>query len=204
MNYRVLLIVAITISLCYCTSPSGTDEQQQTADSSQASNAQQQVDSSFLLTKGKAGSIFVGQTYKELLTIFGAENVKTITEQGEEGATEKVFDIYCGSDKTKPAIKAIADESGQRIDRIILIDNRYKTNRGIGVGNTFGEFKRAYTDVQVGTNLYAEPQAFSMQLDGFSFGLDGEAFTYEAYPDQRVPINTIPDNVKIINIYVYL
>jgi hypothetical protein len=71
------------------------------------------------------------------------------------------------------------------IFRLTLKDRRFHTSKGIGVGSTFGDLKRAYPDLKL---LKGEGQQFAfIEPESLSFGLD----VYPEAPSDRSKVTSV-------------
>jgi hypothetical protein len=75
--------------------------------------------------------------------------------------------------------------SGWIVFRITLKDRRFHTSKGIGVGSTFADLKRAYPGLKI---LIGEGQQFAfIEPESLSFGLDA----YPEAPSDRSRVTSV-------------
>lgn len=98
----------------------------------------------FLIHKQQAGSLKVGMTVDELLTIFGRRDTDLVDLYREGSFTPAIEIKLENSDNRKPSL--VAEFKGERhwIWLIIINDKRFKTDKGIGIGSSLGDLRKAY------------------------------------------------------------
>ena len=107
------------------------------------------VDSTFLLSKGRAGAVVVwssiSQPYARYKTLYRPP-LAELTDLSLEGMFTPAFKLYMekDQDRDKPSLIAEVGSTSRHsyvITGIIVYDERFKTSRGIGVGSTLDELR---------------------------------------------------------------
>jgi len=166
--------------------------------------AQQSSSSQNLLTKGKAGVIEIGQTIDDLYEHFDRSATRLVDLQ-LEGSFSPAIEVYFDStNQTKPSCLAEIRwwrEVGWAVGRITIKDDTFKTEKGIGIGSTFGEILQFYTVTSVSAG--ESPYLFAIVRElGMSFQLD---ITYHDMPSQwrrTKDLNLVPTDSKVRSILV--
>jgi len=108
-----------------------------------ASSAQE---ANFRLSDGRAGIFELGATVDEVYRLVGRERVRLVDVFGEGHFTPAIEIRLLGA-KVAPSIVAHISEfpcSEWAIYGITVLDPRFRTSEGIGVGSTVGELRRTY------------------------------------------------------------
>lgn len=166
--------------------------------------AQQSDPNQYILSKGKAGVIEIGQTIDDLYEHFDRSATRLVDLQ-LEGSFSPAIEVYFdSSNQKKPSFIAEIRwwrEVGWAVGRITIKDDTFKTEKGIGIGSTFGEILQFYkvTSVSAGES----PYLFAIVRElGMSFQLD---ITYQDMPSQwrrTKDLNLIPKDSKVRSILV--
>ncbi|MBN1293202.1 MAG: hypothetical protein JXB48_15295 [Candidatus Latescibacteria bacterium] len=99
----------------------------------------------FLLQKHNAGSLKIGMTVDELFTIYGLRDTDLV-DLYIEGSFTPAIEIYLQTgDNRKPSLVAEFRGDRHRIWLININDKRFKTDKGIGIGSSLGDVRKAYT-----------------------------------------------------------
>jgi hypothetical protein len=128
--------------------------------------------SAFLLARTKAGNIEIGATVDEVYGLAGRSNVRLVA-QFNEGFFTPVLEVSMSGASADPAFILEIREwpcPGFSVWAIQVLDSRFRTQEGLGVGSTLGELRRAFKlEVGVGEgSQYAFAEALQM-----SFGFVG-------------------------------
>lgn len=92
----------------------------------------------------KIGEIEIGMEIEKLKEQFPEEQIKTTTKS-MEGEDYTIYHVFFGEkDVISMEVEPISTDKGEIISRMMLYDNRAKTEEGIGVGNTIAELREAY------------------------------------------------------------
>ncbi|MHB9027698.1 MAG: hypothetical protein ACYC9O_02905 [Candidatus Latescibacterota bacterium] len=153
------------------------------------------VPEDFLLQREKAGRLKVGATVDELNAIYRGFP-KNLVDLDREGFFTPAIEIYLQNhEKMIPSLVAEFRGDEHRIHMIKIIDQRFKTEKGVGVGSTLGDVKKAY---RVSRIEWDELGFFAQVEDiGMAFILD--AVAPPGWAEKRDP-GMIPDDAKVISI----
>jgi hypothetical protein len=155
----------------------------------------------YLLEKNRAGQVELGMTIDELHTRYEPSSTKLVATY-VEGMFAPVLELYSRGAAKKgrpPLVIAIDKDREWVVGGIQVNDARFRTAKGIGVGSTLGDIRKAYAvkwiDFGEGP-LYANVDELSM-----SFELDLAQPPSEWYKtkDQRL----IPDRAKVVSVNLY-
>jgi hypothetical protein len=155
----------------------------------------------FLLARRRAGSVQVGMTVDALHRKHKPQSTKLVARY-PEGMFTPMLEVYLegAAAEGRPSLLIEIDKENEWIVRSIRVtDRRFRTAKGIGVGATLGEIRKAYaiTWIAFGEGaLYA-----NVEEVGLSFELEGANPPREWYKtgDQRL----IPDGAKVVSALVY-
>ena len=98
----------------------------------------------FLLQNQQAGKLIIGMTVDELYDIYSLYAKKLVNLYIESMFTPAI-EIYMQNYKSrKPSIVAEFRGDNHKIWLINVRDKRFKTDKGIGIGSSLGDLKKAY------------------------------------------------------------
>jgi hypothetical protein len=153
-------------------------------------NKQPSASISYTLSRSTAGNVSLGMDANRLQQIFGADNVRknTITN---EGIPSEVIDIYHDGSHI---LRIDADcPNPCRIQRITVMNSRFRTNEGIGIGSTVGELKNHYKIDRV---LLGEGRVYArVESLNASFRLNTSKINIDI--TRPLDISRLPDNMEI-------
>ena len=96
----------------------------------------------FLVTENNVGVFKKGMTVKEVLDIVPKVHIKKVVDKDDY---ENSYDDYQYFDTNKIHLltltPTVQDEIQSKINRILILDNRFKTNKNIGLGSTYADLK---------------------------------------------------------------
>jgi len=151
----------------------------------------------FLLQNRQAGKLKIGMTVDELNTIYRLFT-KRLVDIDREGFFTPAIEVYLQKvDSKNPSIVAEFRGNLHQICQIQVIDKRFKTTKGIGVGSTLGDLRKAYTVNRID---WGEAGFFAkVEEIGIVFILD--TGTPPGWPDKKDP-KLFPDNAKTNSIFI--
>jgi hypothetical protein len=133
----------------------------------------------FLLARGRAGYLELGQSGDEVYGRFGRENVRLV-DTFSEGTFTPALEVRLDVKAAGPAL--VAQLEGEPCGRITVwgisvYDDRFRTSDGLGVGSTLGgirkRFKPEVSEAESGPAAYVEAL-------GLTFGLDASGLTSDS------------------------
>ena len=99
----------------------------------------------FLVTKNSVGNLKKGMTVSDLLTIIPNENLNKVIEYDNYGNS---FDDYQYFDNNKNHLLTVTpimqNNLNSKINRILVLDSRFKTAKNIGLSSTYKDLKSNY------------------------------------------------------------
>jgi hypothetical protein len=104
----------------------------------------------FLVTGTNVGVFKNGLTVKNVLDLIPKDQIKKVVEHDDY---ENSYDDYQYFDTHKTHLLTLTptnqDDINSKIERILILDKRYKTNKNIGLGSTYADLKNSYkiTDI---------------------------------------------------------
>jgi hypothetical protein len=138
---------------------------------------------SFRIQNGRVGKLQVGMTVEEFYSAFRSQDLR-LTNLDLEGMFSPALEV-----RSNGRVLLIGEidktGSGWIVFRITLKDRRFHTSKGIGVGSTFADLKRAYPGLKI---LIGEGQQFAfIEPESLSFGLDA----YPEAPSDRSRVTSV-------------
>lgn len=139
MRKLLLLTYLLTLVIC-CIGKTAAPDAAATTDS---------VKNEFQIAPNHVGPITKGMTIKDLYRIYPEEQIKKIKTKTEMGSdTYDNFYIYDNQNKllliVSPEKK---DDESSRINRFVIRDKRFITDRGISITSNVGEIREAYKEI---------------------------------------------------------
>ena len=105
----------------------------------------------FLVTENNVGVFKKGMSVKDVLDIIPKVQINKVVDKDDY---ENSYDDYQYFDTNKTHLltltPTIQDDIQSKINRILILDNRFKTNKNIGLGSTYADLKNNYkiTDIE--------------------------------------------------------
>ena len=100
----------------------------------------------FLVTKTSVGSLKKGMCVKDIFDIVSKDQIKKTIDYDDY---ENYYDDYQYFDEFKIHLltltPAIQNDINSKINRILILDKRYRTSKNIGLGSTYKDLKNNYT-----------------------------------------------------------
>lgn len=157
------------------------------------------TDTDFLVGHFRAGRIAITMTPDVAQKQYPAARVK----RWEPYPRVAVIDIdpvssQLSADSSQPALRLHLDKDQKQIWLISVGDKRYKTDRGIGAGATFGELRKAYPSLTVAQQEGEMDRDIVAQVkdEGLSFVLEFDENSWKKM-GRHGPVSSIPDDKKI-------
>ena len=155
----------------------------------------------FILTAGYAGNIGIGKSAETVYQEFGEQAV--VVGDGYLGG--RMYPVLKAYNQATGALSLIVfyakgKENEKIVTAIHVLDERYKTGNGIGIGGTLGELRRssAISSIQYSDALYA------VSRDGkIRYELDISAESIPAEWLNGGGDSSLPDAMKIRSIFVF-
>jgi hypothetical protein len=108
----------------------------------------------FLVTEKSIGIFKKGITVKDVLDIVPKTQINKVVDQDNYGNS---YDDYQYFDKNKTHLltltPTIQDDTQSKINRILILDKRFKTNQNIGLGSTYLDLKNNYKITDIAPDL---------------------------------------------------
>ncbi len=159
------------------------------------------------IARGRVGEIKLGMRPKDIYDIFGKKFTRLVDLQ-LEGMHSPAIELFKTEAKRgNPEIIFELDEDNNTVYRIQVYSSLYRTDKGIGVGSTFGDLRRVYEIKQRNQIIWGEEGFYGAVVSelAMSFGLDigktmkpAQIDNFLSNPD----LGRIPDNTRIDSILV--
>ena len=108
----------------------------------------------FLVTENNVGVFKKGMSVKDVLDIIPKVQINKVVDKDDY---ENSYDDYQYFDTNKTHLltltPTIQDDIQSKINRILILDNRFKTNKNIGLGSTYADLKNNYTITDIEPDL---------------------------------------------------
>jgi hypothetical protein len=163
----------------------------------------QAADENYLLSKHKAGDLSIGMAVDDVFRAYDRDRVKLV-DLNLEGGFSPALEIYIdGSQGDKPSMKAeITLKDWWVIWRISVLDKRFKTTDGIGIGSTLGDIRSLYTGLRGGTGE-GSVSVYVRELEmGFGLGIDLMDLPDEWFKTSNQEL--IPDSIKVVRVGIHM
>lgn len=151
----------------------------------------------FTIADGKVGHVTVGDDINKTLETLGSFSVNKIDNDCEECTSSGVTYVVLDCNQLEMfTIDPGIDQDSKKISRIRTSDPRFKTEKGLGVGMTYGMIKREYKIIGVD----ASEGILHVVVEGFA-----GSFVLETPQDENIwdlTKDTVPDFLKITEILI--
>ena len=109
----------------------------------------------FLVTSNQVGMLNKGMTIQDVMKIVPEKQIKKVVGYGEFGDPEyDDYEIYSAKGKHLLTITPFGiNDLTKRINRVLIIDKRFKTTSGIGIGSSYIQIKEAYPNLTVSPDM---------------------------------------------------
>ena len=108
----------------------------------------------FLVTENSVGIFKKEITVKDVLDIVPKTQIKKMVDKDDY---ENSYDDYQYFDKNKTHLLTLTpttqDDTQSKINRILILDKRFKTNKNIGLGSTYSDLKSNYKITAIAPDL---------------------------------------------------
>ncbi len=108
----------------------------------------------FLVTENSVGVLKNGMTVKDVLDITPKTQIIKVVDKDDY---ENSYDDYQYFDKNNNHLltltPTIQDDTQSKINRILILDKRFKTNKNIGLGSTYFDLKSNYKITDIAPDL---------------------------------------------------
>jgi len=154
----------------------------------------------FLLSASKAGRVEIGMTIDHVYAVH-PRNQTRLTDLALEGFFSPALEIMdSGRSGSAPSLTLeIGWNQNWVVSRIMVHDQRYKTDSGIGVGSLLGDVRRKYNVDWI--DLGEGHLVASVDSIGMGFLLDSQIISESWY--QKRDKNLIPDSEKVIGVLIH-
>ncbi|HUJ17135.1 MAG TPA: hypothetical protein VL197_04005 [Nitrospirota bacterium] len=151
------------------------------------------------IEEGKVGDIAIGMNISSLMKKYPAGFNKTFIQS--EGDQEPAY-IY-RFNNGKSIILEVNEEKGRKDTNVIWLisvdDPYFKTNKGIGVGNTFTEVKKAYPNAAFSAT---QEESIGLNENGLWFSFDISQVKREWWLQKEKDISAL-NNIKVNVITIF-
>ena len=109
----------------------------------------------FLITPDAVGPIKKGMTVKEVMDFLPKNQIKKVIGYGEFGDPEyDDFEIYDGLGNHLLTITPYGKADLTReINRVLVLDDRFRTGSNIGLGSNYKDIKKAYPNLNASPDM---------------------------------------------------
>jgi hypothetical protein len=158
------------------------------------------------MARGRVGEIKMGMSPSDIYAIVDKSFTRLVDLQ-LEGMPSPAIELF-KTEKRRDNPEIICELDQDKVYRIQVHSPQYKTDRGIGVGATFGELRRVYEIKDPKQLIWGEEAFYGAVVEELrmSFSLDINKTMTPAQIDDFKRASgpgQIPDNTKIDSILIY-
>ncbi len=109
----------------------------------------------FLVTSNQVGVLTKGMTIQDVMKIVPGKQIKKVVGYGEFGDPEyDDYEIYSSKGEHLLTITPFGrNDLTKRINRVLIIDERFKTTSGIGIGSNYIKIKEVHPNLTVSPDM---------------------------------------------------
>ncbi len=156
----------------------------------------QETDTEFLVNKEQVGKLFRSSTVRDLDSIFSGDSLVTDSIKTRLGSSPGRIKVFEKGGKQLLTLTPSAD-SLRRIESIRILDPRFTTAEGVGLGSTFGEIRKHYPIRKIVTSLNNVVVFIKGQDYYFTISRDQLPASLRYSTELNVEEVQIPDQAKI-------
>jgi hypothetical protein len=158
------------------------------------------------IARGRVGEIKLGMSPKDIYEVFGKKLTRLVDLQ-LEGMYSPAIELF-KTDIQRDNPEIIFELDKNKVYRIRVHSPQYTTDKGIGVGSTFGDLRRVYGIKDPKQIIWGEEGFFGAVVGelGMSFSLDVNKTMKPAHLydfKKTSDLGRIPDDTRIDSILVY-
>jgi hypothetical protein len=155
----------------------------------------QEIKDNFLVTETNVGIFKKGMTVNDLLELVDDNQIKKVVEYDDYEAS---YDDYQYFDSNQNHLltltPTIQDDNNSKINTILILDKRYKTDKQIGLSSTYADLKGSYKITDFAPDL----EHIVLKVDELNawFGINKSQLLENWWDDIRKEIDKskIPNN----------
>lgn len=152
-----------------------------------------QKDTTFLITETSVGPLSQNTKIEALETVFVQDSIVRDTSVALSTSTKKI-DIFEKGGKHLLIITPSSD-SLPKVENVRIMDKRYVSDNGIGLGSTFGDIRRQYALKKIVATLNSV--VIFPEGSNLYFTIDKEELPENLRFSTKVEAVQIPDEAKI-------
>ena len=167
------------------------------------SHGQKSIDN-FLVTNKGVGIFDKGMTVNDVLKLVGNDQIKKVVDLDDY---ENAYDDYQYFDSNKNHLLTLTpeyqDDKKSKINRILIKDKRYKTNKKIGLSSTYADLKGNYQITDYSPDLEHIVLTVDELNAWFSISKSQLLENWWVDNSKTIDISKIPDNATFDSFVIW-
>jgi hypothetical protein len=160
----------------------------------------------FVLARNRVGNVIIGMPESAIYMVYPRQITKKVDLQLEGNPTPAV-QVFLTRDRQRPSLVIRLDGPVPGVYGVEVMDSRFKTAKGVGVGSSFGQLRKTEKQLSfvsgegvIGASAQDLSMTFSLAIDSAT---ESRLFDRNSQDQGTEYLSKIPAETKIKSVWVY-